>query len=339
MKKIRIGKYQVENFSPPFIIAEIGANHNGSMNLAIKLIDKACECGCHSVKFQSWSKESLFSNIVYKNNKKLENDIDSNSLQLSDLAKLKKYCDKKGIIFSTSVFSKKEVDFFAELKIEYLKIASMDINNYGFLEYVAKKSLPTILSTGLADMEEIHRAVGCITKYNKKLILLHCVSLYPPRDDQIHLNNIDLLRENFNYPVGFSDHSQGITIALASIVKGVSVIEKHFTLDKHMAGWDHAISLESKEMHILVRESMRVPNALGNVIRILGRDDLKKRVGFRRSLVSSRFLKRGDRIKEEDLEFKRPGYGLPPETMGRVVGRKIKRNIPKDEIIKVNDFE
>lgn len=338
-KIVKVGKYRIKNFKAPFMVAEIGSNHNGDIKLAKKLIDEAVRCGCHSVKFQAWRKQTLFSKPMYAGNRTLEKDIDQYAFELKIYKELKKHCGKKRIIFSSSVFSKKEVDFCVdELDMELIKIASMDVNNYPFLEYVAKKGKPIALSTGLASLAEIAEAYELITKYNKNLILLHCVALYPPKDKQVNLNNIDMLRDAFDCPIGFSDHTLGTAIPLASVVKGACLIEKHFTLDKKMAGWDHAVSADPEDMKIIVSESRRIAKALGSYKRIIDQDRLEKRKVFRRSIVAVRDLKKGQKLTKRDIELLRPGTGLEPKYLNQVLNRRLRKNLRKGELLKMADL-
>ena len=348
---------EIKDFSKPFIIAEIGSNHNGDLEEAKKIIDAAVEAGADCAKFQSWTKSSLFSRRVYENNPTLEKDIDLYSFGLIDRLKayrdLKAYCDKKRIVFSTSVFNEAEADFFAdELDMKFIKIASMDLNNLPFLEYLAKKGKPLLLSTGLSTLPEIADAVHTILKHNQKLILLHCLSVYPEStqglgssitgtsdDDQqrgagINLNNIDMLRVTFGLPVGFSDNAGGIYVPLAAAAKGACVIEKHFTLDKNMPGWDHAISADQNDLKLIVEGAAAINASLGNYQRVLSYKEMNMRSVFRRSLVAARDLSANHIVQREDLEFKRPGTGIEPKEMKFVVGRALKRPLQKDDLVR-----
>lgn len=163
---------------------------------------------------------------------------------------MKQFCDDIGIEFASTPFSKKEVDFLVDvLKVKFIKVASMDLNNYPFLEYMPKKGLPIVLSTGLSEMSEIDEAIRTIEKTgNRQIVLLHCVSIYPPDDNEVNLNNIDMLRATYEYLVGFSDHTIGTSIPLAAVAKGACMIEKHFTLDKEMFGWNYKVSATLEEI-------------------------------------------------------------------------------------------
>lgn len=344
---------EIRDYGKPYIIAELGANHNGDMELAKKMIDVAKKVGCSCVKFQSWTKKSIFSKQVYKDNYFLKDDyrnrkdysleeiVEKFSVSENELFTMADYCKKIGINFASTPFSKKEVDFLVDkCHANFIKIASMDLNNYPFLEYVANKNVPIMLSTGLSELAEIDKAVRTIEKAgNHKIILLHCISIYPPDFADIHLNNIIGLRTAFpEYPIGFSDHSIGTDIPLAAVALGACVIEKHFTLDKNMFGWDHKISANPEELAELVKCCNDVNIALGSTRRIVSKAEIKKRDAFRRSIVAARDLHAGEIIKENDLDLKRPGTGIQPEMLKFLIGKKIKKEIKYDTLIKEEDF-
>lgn len=253
-------KKEVFNFCEPYIIAEIGANHNGDMDLAKKMIDSAVECGCDAVKFQSWTPDSLIAKEEYDRNQSYDDSPKKHFGSLKEMVEkyylrdeqhfeLKEYCESKGVDFCSSPFSNKEVDLLVSLGVPFLKIASMDINNIPFLKYAAKTMKPIVVSTGMSTLSEIEIAVKTIQEEgNSNIVLLHCISIYPPKDKDIHLRNITMLQQAFNLPVGFSDHSFGASIPLASVALGACIIEKHYTLDKDLPGWDHEISANPDEM-------------------------------------------------------------------------------------------
>lgn len=343
---------KIKNFSEPYIIAEIAANHNGDLNLAKELIDQAVKAGADCVKFQSWTKESIFSRKVYEENYFLNDDyrnrddytleeiVEEFSLNKSELKQLKQYCDEIGIDFGCTPFSKDEVDFLVdELKVPFIKIASMDVNNLPFIEYIASRNVPIILSTGLSEMSEIDEAVRTIEKYHQKIILLHCVSNYPPQDENVNLRNITMLQEYYHpYSIGFSDHSIGVEIPLAAVALGAAVIEKHFTLDKDMFGWDHKVSADYHELVKIVEGSKRIVNALGSYRRYLTKFDFEKIPAFRRSIVAARNIPSGKIIEREDLDFKRPGTGIEPKYINLIVGKKAKKDIKYDQLLTPEDF-
>lgn len=342
---------EIKDYSKPYIIAELGANHNGDMELARKMIREAKACGAQCVKFQSWTKDTIFSKKVYDDNYFLKDDyrnrddytleeiVDKFSVGEKELFELKKYCDEVQIDFSSTPFSKKEVDFLVDvLDVDFIKIASMDLNNYPFLEYIARKGKPIVLSVGLSTLAEIDEAVRRIKNTgNDKIIILHCVSIYPPEDREVNLNNIDMLRDLYKYPTGYSDHTLGITAAILAVGKGSCIIEKHFTLDNDMFGWDHKISANPTELKIIVDECNRAYKMLGNYYKEVNESEERK-AAFRRSVVVTRDIKKGEIINEEDLDFKRPGTGLPPDSIKFIIGKTCKRDLAVDEMINMEDF-
>ena len=244
----------------------------------------------------------------------------------------KEYAAKIGIDFASTPFSPKEVDFLVdELDAPFIKVASMDLVNYPFLDYIARKQRPVILSTGMGEAYEIDRAVRTIERAgNRQIALLHCVSLYPPKDSDVDLRNLDTLRQLYpEYPIGFSDHTLGVTIPLAAVARGARIVEKHFTLDKEMEGWDHKVSAVPSELRTLCTESARIVNALGSA-RILVREDAARIQSFRRSAVTTRALKKGDVIAKGDIAFKRPATGIAPEYLDFIIGRTVSEDLPSD---------
>lgn len=351
MKELIIKGKIIKNYSEPYIIAEIGANHNGDIDLAKKMIDSAIEKGADAVKFQSWSKDSIFARQVYEQNYFLADDyrnrtdytlesiVEAYSLGKAEHRILKNYCDQVGITFSSTPFCEDEVDFLAdELDVDFIKVASMDLNNYPFLEYIARKNKPIILSTGLSTVAEVDEAIRTILNMgNDKIIILHCVSIYPPKDEEVNLNNIDMLRDLYGYPTGYSDHTIGIAAPILSIAKGACVIEKHFTLDKNMEGWDHKVSADPFELGVIVEECKKAVKMLGSYNREV--NEPKERMeAFRRSVVTTRDIKFGEIIKREYLTFKRPGTGIEPKYLDFIVGKIAKRDIEHDELIRMEDF-
>lgn len=328
------------NNSKPYIIAEIGANHNGNIDIAEKLIIEAKNAGADCVKFQSWSKKSLMSNVLFKDNIDFEREIDKCAFSEDNLLKVKEIADREQIDISSSPFSRSEVDFLVDkLNAPFIKIASMDVNNYPFLKYVAQKQVPIVMSTGLSELHEIDKAISTIEDAgNKQIIVLHCASNYPPDDAEVNLNKIKTYMKLYPYPIGFSDHTLGTSIPLASVVFGVSVIEKHFTLDKQMEGWDHAVSANPEEMKRICSESKRIVKALGDY-RIKPIESEEQRKAFRRSIVAARQLKAKETITENDILYKRPGSGIEPQATEFVVGRKVKRDYAEDELITWDGLE
>lgn len=338
-------------YKKPYVIAEIGANHNGDMNLAKEMIDKAKECGADCVKFQSWSKDTVFSKKVYDDNFFLSDDyrnrtdytlesiVDKYHIGIEQHKMLKKYCDDIGIEFNSTPFSRPEVDLLVdELKVPFVKVASMDLNNIPFLEYIAGKKLPVVISTGLCELSDVADAVKTLKEYGcPEVVLLHCVSIYPPEDAQVNLNNIDMLRQTFGCKVGYSDHTLGIVAPIMSLAKGVCVIEKHFTLDKDMVGWDHKISANPEELKAICDAAKTGYQMLGSFTKVVN-ENQERRDAFQRSIVAARSIKKGEIITESDLDYKRPGSGISPKYYKFIVGKTAKRDLAYDEIIQMEDF-
>jgi len=349
MEKLTLAGRSVGPNEPPYIVAEIGSNHNGDMALCTRLIDAARDCGVDAVKVQSWSRNSLISEAEYRRNRKygagdkqlpsLEEAVLQYQLSAEQHREISRYCREKKVTFFSSVFSKCEVDLMELLETPAYKIASMDVNNPTLLEYVAGTHKPVVLSTGLATLGEIEGALNALVRGGcRDVVLLHCVSLYPSPPDTIHLRNIETLHRVFDVPVGYSDHSLGTSIPLASIAFGACLIEKHFTLDKNLEGWDHAISSDPPEMQYLVRESRGVFEALGSPRRIVTEEQLEKRKSFRRRLVVVRSMKRGERLTMADVDFKRPGTGIRPDEMQYVIGRELRKDVAAQEEIEWSDL-
>lgn len=348
MKKCILGTKTVREFDEPFIVADIGANFNGDIGLAKEMIVKAKEVGVDAVKFQSWNKQTLLSAGLYRNkpdnitafgHKSMEEVLDFLSISEEQLWKMKEFCDEQEILFSSTPSSFHDVDVLVDMDVPFIKVASMDLNHISFIKHVAEKNKPIILSTGMGTVEEISKAVEVLSSTgNQQLILLHCTALYPPLDEEVNLNNIDYLRDTFNYQVGYSDHTIGYSISLAAVVKGVCVIEKHYTLDKTMPGWDHAVSATPEEFKIIVEESKRIVKALGCKERVVGERENEKRKSFRRSILAKRDLLAGTKLAIDDIDFKRPGTGISPDQIGHVVGRTLKSDVQADTLLSYNQF-
>ena len=243
---IKIGKKEFYNFSKPYVIAEIGANHNGDMNLAKQMIDAAVNCGADAVKFQSWTPKTLIAKEEYDRNQKYDDSPKKHFGSLKEMVEkyylreeqhyeLKAYCDTKKVDFCSTPFSEYEVDLLEKCQVPFFKVASMDINNFQLLNYLADRGKPVILSTGMATLSEVDRALELLAKKGcKEMALLHCISIYPPAYEDINLNNITMMQKTFGIPIGFSDHTIGFSIPLASVALGSCIIEKHFTTDKNL---------------------------------------------------------------------------------------------------------
>jgi N,N'-diacetyllegionaminate synthase len=349
MKNVSLGNVEVGADRPPYVIAEIGSNHNGDMDLCRRLIEAAAAAGAHAVKFQSWSDTSLIAQEEYARNTEYS-DKKRHFGSLLDMVRAyqltpdqhltaSEICRASGIAFCSTPFSPEEADLLESLDVPFFKIASMDLVHLPLLEYVAQKRRPMVVSTGMATLGEIERAVEVIRgQGNEDIVLLHCVSIYPPEFETIHLRNIASLREAFDVPVGFSDHTLGTSIPLAAVALGACVIEKHFTLDKDMEGWDHWISADPAELRTIVGQGRNVFEALGRACRTVTTAEMEKRKKFRRSLVTRCALPAGHVLSATDLNAKRPGTGVSPAELPYVVGRRLSRSVEKDHVVRWPDL-
>ena len=342
----------IGNFGTPYIIAELGSNHNGDMELAKKLILQAKESGADCVKFQSWNKNSLFAQKKFDDNYFIADDyrerddftleeiVEEYSISENELLDMKKFADSVGIDCTSTPFSKREADFLVDdLESPFIKVASMDLNNLPFLRYLAKKGKPMIISTGLSELHEIDQAVKVIEgEENNNISILHCVATYPPLDTDVNLNNIRTLMAVYpEYPIGFSDHTLGSVIPLSAVTLGACVIEKHFTLDKEMSGWDHKVSATLQEMKSIVDGSKRIVDAMGS-FRVSATESDEKKKEFRRSIVILKAMKKGDIIGSEDIDYKRPGGYLDPSAIDFVIGRTLKVDVKDDHLLSKDDM-
>ena len=343
----------------PYIVAEIGGNHNGDVDLAKRMIREAKACGSDAVKFQLYRRCDLWTEDHLKELNdglvKLENVSawETKELGLKDIfAQVDKFavqekehieffnCAREcGIDYGTSTFTKKDVDFCIDQKVANLKVASCDVTNLDLIEYVISKDYPTHIALGMASLAEIEAIVNLIPeKCRRNVTLLHCVSLYPPKDELVNLKFIETLRRNFGMAVGYSDHTLGFEIPLAAMAMGASVIEKHFTLDKNMPGWDHRVSADPAEMKIICSAAKRIADALGDGIKRVSDDELAKRKKFRRTIATARALKAGEEICYEDILFKRPGTGIPADKYKEIIGRHVCRDIDANKTLLWEDL-
>ena len=334
----------------PFIIAEIGSNHNGDIEKAKQLIDIAKDAGCDAVKFQSFDYNSLFPQSMLDENKEmtakdinaigLENIQKKLALSKDDHIELKRYADEKGILFFSYPLSKKHVDWLVEIDVPMIKVGSPDLPNLQLLKYIAKQGKPIILSVGMGTINEIEDALETIyAEGNKEVVLLHCNAAYPPKFEDVNLKNIPMLKQTFNVPVGFSDHSRSTALPSAAVAFGASVIEKHIMLD-NLHCRDEPVSLTPSELRTMVRDVRNVAKSLGSSKKTLSEDEKKRRVAVwgRRSILASREMRAGEIIKEEDLIFKRPGTGISVNKLKYVVGRKLNKDKKVEEQMEWEDL-
>lgn len=345
----KIGNKIVGNVSSCFIIAEAGVNHNGDINLAKKLIDVAKEAGADAVKFQTFKSEKLVTGYAkmakYQKDNIGEEESQFNMLKKLELSydnffELKKYCDEKDIIFMSTPFDIESSDFLNSIGMEAFKISSGDLTNMPLLEHIAEFKKPIILSSGMAVLGEIEDAVICLrNKGVEDLGVLHCTSNYPATLESVNLKAMNTIKTAFNIIGGYSDHTKGITIPIASVALGADIVEKHFTLDKNMEGPDHKASLSPNELKKMVKAIRDVEVSLGNGLKIFNNSEINTMQVARKSIVSSLGLKKGEVIQLKDMDYKRPGDGLSPKYYKDLIGKKVNRDIQKDEQITFSDIE
>lgn len=333
---------EISNYGKPYFIAEVNSSHNGNVETAKQMIDAAVDAGCDCVKFQSWSVRSLYSKTYYRENPIAERFAKKLSLTPEQLKDMAKYCSIRGIDFSSTPYSREEVDFLVNAcRVPFVKISSMEINNLEFLKYIGEKQVPVVLSTGMAEMEEVKSAVRVLENTgNQNIILLHCVSIYPAKIETINLNNILGLQECFpNYPVGFSDHTLGESAAIAATALGVAMIEKHITLDARKIGMDNQMAMEPEALKNMVNACNNIHLALGSKERTVLAEEYAQRKNMRRSIVAVHDLAAGVVLCREDLDVKRPGTGLPPDRLEELVGCVAARDIEADTVINESDLK
>lgn len=345
MRKVKIGNHWIGDGEPCFIIAEAGSNHNRDFKQALRLIDVAVESGADAVKFQTYSAETIYSKKTpmasYLKNKNLVEEGET----LWDIIKrieiprewhkgLNNYCNKKGIMFLSTPFDIKAVDELEEVDMKAYKIASFEITHLPLLEYVSKTGKPIILSTGMANLSDIETALEVIYKHgNNQVVLLHCAINYPPRYEDLNLRAMETMRQAFQLPVGFSDHTLGITSDIAAVALGACVIEKHLTLDRTLPGPDHPFALEPDELKAMVDSIRNTEKALGSPIKKHTEAEKELyRIG-RRSLVAACNIPKGTIITKDMIDVKRPGYGIPTKMIDVVIGKMAKVDIEEDDII------
>jgi sialic acid synthase SpsE len=332
VEKLNLAGRSVGPGELPYVIAEIGANHNGDMVLCRRLIDAAQASGADAVKFQSWTKRSLISAAEYARNTALEQAVERYELTPKRHCDVVAYCRERGIVFLSSCFSRDEVDLLESFDVPGYKIASMDVNHLPLLEYVAGTGKPVLLSTGMATLGEVERALDTLTTHGSgPVALLHCISIYPAPASSVNLRTMLTWQQAFDVPVGYSDHTLGTAVPLAAVALGACIVEKHFTIDKTLEGWDHAISADPPELRQLVDGSRAVFAALGSAARRVSAEEVEKRKTFRRRMVAVRAMRRGEPLTAADVEFKRPGTGIQPDELGYVIGRRLTRDVTPDE--------
>ena len=327
------------------IIAEVGPNHNGRLDLAYKLIDIAVKIGADIVKFQTSIPRLGISKFAQKADyQKSDNKNESQlkmaekiSLKLEDFYKLKKYCIKKKIEFFSTPFDFESIELLKKLKVKRIKIPSGEINNLPYLIEVAKLKKEIILSTGMSSLKEVKSALKIIKKYSKKskITVLHCTTQYPAPFKDLNLNVIKTLRKELKCDIGYSDHSPGIEASLAAVCLGAKIIEKHITLDKKMKGPDHKASLEPEEFKLMIDSIRNIENSFGNYEKKITKSERKIILIARKSIVASKPIKKGEKFSDNNITVKRPALGLSPMNWFDIIGKRSKKNYSEDQYIEI----
>ena len=342
MKTVLNNKREISNECVPYFIAEVNTSHFGDIEKAKKLIDAVKKAGADCVKFQSWSTDSLYSNDFYKENPMAKRFVKKFSLDENEQEILAEYCKSVNIDFASTPYSIEEANFLInKCKVPFIKVASMDINNYPYLRYLAKTESAIIISSGMANFDEITKAIKLLESEGaKNVILLHCISIYPAAPELINLNHIRFLKESFpNITIGYSDHTLGIEVGIASVAMGACVIEKHFTLDSSVIGMDNQMAMEEKELTQMVTSIKNTFHALGTKEKIVSEEELDQSKKMRRSLVAAKEMKIGDILTEDCLEAKRPGTGICVSEWDTYLNKKIIKPILKDSLLTKGHFE
>ena len=325
-----------------YIIAEAGVNHNGSLELAYRLVDAAKKAGVDCIKFQTFKSENLVAKsaqkAAYQKNttgdgtqvdmlKKLE-------LSFDEFVALKKYCDQAGLCFLSTPFDFESIRFLDSIEMPFWKIPSGEVTNYPYLVALAKTGKPVVMSTGMCEEEEVREAIQALRANGAGNIrLLHCNTEYPTPFEDVNLKAMQTMKDAFGLDVGYSDHTAGIEVPVAAVAMGATVIEKHFTLDRNMEGPDHKASLEPDELAEMVRAIRHVEMALGTGIKTPSPSEKKNIAVARKSIVAKKQIKKGETFTEENLTVKRPGSGISPMKWNEILGTRAGRDYEEDELI------
>ncbi len=333
---------------PCLIIAEVGVNHNGSLELACRLVDAACAAGADAVKFQTFKAERLVSagapKAAYQRRTTgaAESQLEMiRKLELGEAEhrQLLAHCRQRGILFLSSPFDEQSADFLADLGMSAFKVPSGELTNLPFLAHLAGKGRPLILSTGMAHLGEVEAAVQTIAAAGPvPVALLQCVSNYPADPADVNLRAMDTMAAAFGVAVGYSDHVPQNEIAFAAVARGACILEKHFTLDRSLPGPDHQASLEPEELAALVRGVRAVEAALGDGRKRPAASEAETAAVARKSLVAARDLPAGSVLEAEMIAVKRPGSGLPPSMRVHLLGRRTRVAIPRDALLALEDL-
>ena len=330
------------------IIAEAGVNHNGSVELAKKLVDAAAAAKVDYIKFQTFKSEGVVTKKAEKAQYQKESTGSEENTQLEMIKKLeisyegyleiRDYCNQKGVKFFSTSTDPQSVEFLASLDMDMWKIPSGEVTNYPFLCKIASYNKPTIFSLGMSDMDMVHDAVEVLLENGldkENLILLHCNTEYPTPFEDVNLLAMKAIEKEFGVKVGYSDHTLGIEVPIAAVAMGADVIEKHFTLDRNMEGPDHKASLEPDELLEMVKSIRNIEKALGDGVKRITESERRNMIIARKSIVAARDIKKGEVFTNENLTTKRPGDGISPMRWKEVLGKVAKCNFEEEEKIEL----
>lgn len=346
---IRIGNRSVGEGQPLYFIAEAGVNHNGSLDMAKKLVDLAAEAGADAVKFQTFKTENIILPDAPKSTYHIETTGDQQSwfdlLKSQELTRdhhiaLIEHCRKAGITFLSTPYDEESADLLDELGVPAIKIASTDANNIPFLKYLARKKRPLILSTAMCDLQEVRESVQAIHEEGlKDLIVLHCTGNYPAVAADANMRAMATMGRELGVLMGYSDHIPGPVTGILAVALGAKVYEKHFTLDKNLPGPDHRASLDPAELIELVRLMRQAESAMGSDVKRRLPVEMENSQKLRKSVVTKTAVKKGDVFTADMLAIKRPGTGLPPKAYYAVIGKRATRDMTKDQVLTAQDVQ
>lgn len=333
-----------------FVIAELGVNHNGDVKLAEEMVTAAAKCGADAVKFQTFKAHNAISSIARKADYQIANTGNASESQRDMVARfelsredhvaLKRVAERSGVVFFSKPADPMSADLLESIGVKLYKIGSSDITNLPLIRHVARKNKPIILSTGMATLEEVSIAIQSIESLSSQdLYLLHCTSEYPCPFSDVNLRAMITLGAAFGKIVGYSDHTLGIEIAVAAVAMGARIIEKHFTLDRKQPGPDHKASLEPEEFRSMVEAIRHVEVAAGDGIKRPARGELANIEVVRRSVVATRDLQVGAVVGPEDVTVKRPGSGIAPADLEKIIGLRLARPVKSDEVVTWDHFK
>ena len=329
-----------------FIIAEAGVNHNGKLDLALKLCDSAKKSGVDAIKFQTWKTENIVTmttNLASYQESNISNGKISQfemlkklELSYNDFVTIKDYCEKIGIIFLSTPDDRESLVFLIKLGINFIKVGSGEVNNTPFLREIGSTKMPVVLSTGMSNLGEVERAYNTLIEAGTpKISLLHCTSNYPCPMDEVNLTAMLTLRDAFKCEIGYSDHTEGIEISIAAVALGAEIIEKHFTLDKSMEGPDHKASLDPMELTEMVKAIRNIEKAMGNGVKKANKSEKEIEKVIKKKIVASKNISKGEIFSNLNITVKRSDNGLSAEFWDLVKGRESNLNYEIDQPIEL----